>query len=1222
MTIQQYNDIFKNPVTKSMSITSSGGITITNTNICLEEMSLEESLCSDGNLTIGACESACFKIRIADMNHNFEGELLTVNQIIPIDQNTDETIPYGVFKVISDKATNDRKWRDLTCYDAMYDILNADVSEWFNSLTFPMTVKNLRDSFFTYLGVTQVTTTLVNDNFQTQGGFSVSGVLSGKDIITAICELNGVFGHISREGQFEYISLPSADSLTLDWYMDGTGAYEDYLVQKITGIVARSSESDVGTSVGTDTNVYVIQDNPLIYGTEGTSILITALTNVLNNVNDIMYRPFNVSTYGNPMLPLGTNLTIETRNQTINSFVMSRLLTGIQSLKDSYSAVGEKNRPSEVNSLRSEVNRTKGKIHELVVTTDELRSTISSIEEIAEEASEDASDAKQTAEGVATDLSTNYFTKSETTSEISQSATSILSTVSQTYTPKSSAIKTDTLHYLATSQSSGVTKSTPGWTTTIQSVTSTDKYLWTYHTYTYADDHTSDTTPIITGVYGDQGQQGGAGPQGPQGPTGTGISTVTPLYYAGTSTKPSKPTSVVTSTSTSGGQWTKSIPSLSSTYSYLYTCDQVYYTNSTYKWTDVVSDINSTTSYSEINQLKDKIVLKVDNSGKIVQVALSANASTGSEFKVKADNIDFIANGVMNLTANNLGISSTNFSINPTNGNVTINGSVTCNDGKITITNSADSATGIIKAGNASIATYIYRYVASTGTIESYGTANIRQSIIIDSTDYLQINNDTNINGHLTVGGNINANGYDLSAKSAIIQNQVITTELWSIDSIKSDSYKLHGRYNDTDYENTFLSANQYQTNIGWSIYDYNGNVIMRNDPMLSSALSFTAPVEFTRSSDALSIATSAGTITKTELGYLSGATSNIQTQLDSKISAANGAISTVVSSNLTASRALISNANGKIAVSSITSTKLGYLTDVTSNIQSQLNGKQASITGAATTITSSNLTTSRALISNSSGKVAVSSVTSTELGYLSGVTSNIQTQLDSKISSANGAISTVVNSNLTTSRALISNTSGKIAVSTTTSTELGYLSGVTSNVQTQLNGKQSTISGGATTITSSNLTTNRALVSNSSGKVAVSTTTSTELSYVHGVTSNIQDQIDDLKCRRYSTTEQLTRDVWLDGKPIYQKTITKSNLQVGSSTLVTIAHNITNLGNMVDLEIQMTTNESSYIGGVVAGWVGSAWCTSTNLLVTVNANWNATNYREWHFTIRYTKTS
>lgn len=70
-------------------------------------------------------------------------------------------------------------------------------------------------------------------------------------------------------------------------------------------------------------------------------------------------------------------------------------------------------------------------------------------------------------------------------------------------------------------------------------------------------------------------------------------------------------------------------------------------------------------------------------------------------------------------------------------------------------------------------------------------------------------------------------------------------------------------------------------------------------------------------------------------------------------------------------------------------------------NIQTALGSKQDVIDGAASTITDSNLTANRALISNGSGKVDVSAVTSTELGYLDGVTSNIQTQLNSKLSTA-----------------------------------------------------------------------------------------------------------------------------------------------------------------------------------------------------------------------------
>lgn len=69
----------------------------------------------------------------------------------------------------------------------------------------------------------------------------------------------------------------------------------------------------------------------------------------------------------------------------------------------------------------------------------------------------------------------------------------------------------------------------------------------------------------------------------------------------------------------------------------------------------------------------------------------------------------------------------------------------------------------------------------------------------------------------------------------------------------------------------------------------------------------------------------------------------------------------------------------------------------ISSATQTALNAKQNTITGGATTITTSNLTASRAVISNASGKVAVSAVTDTELSYVSGVTSAIQTQLNGK---------------------------------------------------------------------------------------------------------------------------------------------------------------------------------------------------------------------------------
>ena len=59
--------------------------------------------------------------------------------------------------------------------------------------------------------------------------------------------------------------------------------------------------------------------------------------------------------------------------------------------------------------------------------------------------------------------------------------------------------------------------------------------------------------------------------------------------------------------------------------------------------------------------------------------------------------------------------------------------------------------------------------------------------------------------------------------------------------------------------------------------------------------------------------------------------------------------------------------------------------------------GAPAGLTGAGSTIDSEDLAVSRAVVSSASGKIEVSDVTSTELSYLDGVTSAVQTQLDAK---------------------------------------------------------------------------------------------------------------------------------------------------------------------------------------------------------------------------------
>lgn len=75
-------------------------------------------------------------------------------------------------------------------------------------------------------------------------------------------------------------------------------------------------------------------------------------------------------------------------------------------------------------------------------------------------------------------------------------------------------IKSITNYYLATASGSGVSASTSGWTTTVQAITASKKYLWNYEVVTYTNGSTYQSAPCIIGVYGDKGATGATGPSG------------------------------------------------------------------------------------------------------------------------------------------------------------------------------------------------------------------------------------------------------------------------------------------------------------------------------------------------------------------------------------------------------------------------------------------------------------------------------------------------------------------------------------------------------------------------------------------------------------------------------------------------------------------------------------------------------------------------------------
>lgn len=140
----------------------------------------------------------------------------------------------------------------------------------------------------------------------------------------------------------------------------------------------------------------------------------------------------------------------------------------------------------------------------------------------------------------------------------------------------------------------------------------------------------------------------------------------------------------------------------------------------------------------------------------------------------------------------------------------------------------------------------------------------------------------------------------------------------------------------------------------------------------------------------------------------------------------------------LTVDKVVVTNAaTGKLETANPSITEINRIAGITDAIMTLLNAKQATITGAASSIVTSNLSASVAAVSDASGKIVDGGATATEIGRLSGLSGNIMTLLNAKQATITGAASTVVSSNLTASRILVSSAAGKIEASAVSSLTL-----------------------------------------------------------------------------------------------------------------------------------------------------------------------------------------
>lgn len=408
-------------------------VEIENDRIESESLSITESLSSSDDIEFGSCESSKLEITVFDVAENLVGhEFLLILSI------GEYEFSMGYYTVESYVRQSNRRKRKITAYDRMRKF-NTDVSSWYNDLSFPMTLKTFRDSLLAYVGIEQEYDSLVLDDMEVTKTIEPSK-LSGLDVIKAICQINGCFGHITKTGTFKYIHLqqtglypsedlfPEDDLYPSEFGSDGMEVevitsyrqpmtYEDYLVNGISGLQIREQEGDVGASVGDGDNAYIIEGNFLAYGKDANTLLNVAQS-ILPVISGKVYRPSSVKCNALPWIEVGDALRIFTRDDIVETFAMKRETKGIQAMTDTFSSTGSETR-EETFGIESQIIRLEGKSAVIVKSVDEVSARVTDLSNYTE------AQFKITAESISSEVTRAQNKENELSSKITQTATDI-----------------------------------------------------------------------------------------------------------------------------------------------------------------------------------------------------------------------------------------------------------------------------------------------------------------------------------------------------------------------------------------------------------------------------------------------------------------------------------------------------------------------------------------------------------------------------------------------------------------------------------------------------------------------------------------------------------------------------------------------------------------------------------------------------------------------------
>lgn len=337
-----------------------------------------------------------------------QGTVLTYYKVYKADNDLDIETKIGVFTCDKPEKTGSNKYK-VTAYDNV-SLLDVDVTEWLNALTFPIAIKDFATALAAKCELELANEPRLNKDYQIQK-FTGSGV-NARDLMKMVCSASGCFCNADANGKllfdwykkndrviispkksineksfrlFDVVKRSLQDNVhrvlisaksgsdTPDGipYFANQLTFSDFVVKAIDKVQVRQSDNDVGVVYPADeqgTNALVIQGNQLL-STTSDAALRPYVKNLYDGLNNITYVPCsNIQTPETLEIKVGDIVTVSDGKNEFDTWITSVKHSGG---KCTFESVGNANRntTTAVNNVK---HNSEQRILEISATVDGL----------------------------------------------------------------------------------------------------------------------------------------------------------------------------------------------------------------------------------------------------------------------------------------------------------------------------------------------------------------------------------------------------------------------------------------------------------------------------------------------------------------------------------------------------------------------------------------------------------------------------------------------------------------------------------------------------------------------------------------------------------------------------------------------------------------------------------------------------------------------------------